>query len=50
MYIVKAEAKQAEKIVNMSIRAFETDINVGGIKGEYPPECGLRRPAAIILF
>ena len=38
MYIVKAEAKQAEKIVNMSIRAFETDVNVGGVKGECPPE------------
>ena len=38
MYIVKAEAKQVEKIVDMSIRAFETDINVGGVKGEYPPE------------
>ena len=38
MHIVKAEASQVEKIVNMSIRAFETDINVGGIKGEYPPE------------
>ena len=34
MYIVKAEEEQVEKIVNMSIRAFETDINVGGIKGE----------------
>ena len=38
MYIVKAEANQVEKIVNMSIRAFETDVNVGGIKGECPPE------------
>ncbi len=26
MYIVKAEAKQVEKIVDMSIRAFETDV------------------------
>ena len=32
MYIVKAEAEQIEKIVNMSIRAFETDVNVGGQK------------------
>ena len=38
MYIVRADAKQVEKIVNMSIRAFETDVNVGGIKGECPPE------------
>ena len=38
MYIVKAEAKQVEQIVNMSSRAFETDANVGGKKGEYPPE------------
>ncbi len=37
MYIVKAEAKQVEKIVDMSIRAFETDVNVGGTKGDCPP-------------
>ena len=37
MYIVKAEAKQVEKIVDMSIRAFETDVNVGGVKGDCPP-------------
>ena len=30
MYIVKAEAEQVEKIVDMSIRAFETDVNVDG--------------------
>ncbi len=38
MYIIKAEAEQIEKIVNMSVRAFETDINVGGKKGDCPPE------------
>ena len=38
MYIVKAEANQVKKIVDMSIRAFKTDVNVGGVKGEYPPE------------
>ena len=38
MYLVKAEANQIEKIVDMSVRAFATDENVGGIKGEYPPE------------
>ena len=37
MYIVKAEADQVEKIVDMSIRAFETDVNVGGVKGDCPP-------------
>ena len=37
MYIVKAETDQAAKIVDMSVRAFETDVNVGGTKGEYPP-------------
>ena len=37
MYIVKAEADQAAKIVDMSVRAFETDVNVSGTKGEYPP-------------
>ena len=37
MYIVRAEANQVEKIVDMSIRAFETDVNVGGVKGDCPP-------------
>ena len=31
MYIVKAEANQVEKIVDMSVRAFETDVYVGRI-------------------
>ena len=34
MYIFKAEEDQIEKIVDMSIRAFETDVNVGGTKGD----------------
>ena len=38
MYIVKTEANQANQIVDMSIRAFETDVSVGGVKGECPPE------------
>ena len=38
MYIVRAEADQIERIVDMSVRAFETDVNVGGAKGEFPPE------------
>ena len=38
MYIVKAEANQIEKIVAMSVRAFETDVDVGGAKGAFPPE------------
>ena len=38
MYIIKAEADQIEKIVDMSIRAFETDVNVGGAEGDCPPE------------
>lgn len=38
MYIVKADANQVAKIVDMSIRAFETDVNVGGAKGDCPPE------------
>ena len=37
MYIVKAEANQVEQIVDMSIRAFETDVNVGGAEGDCPP-------------
>ena len=38
MYIVKAESDQIEKIVDMSVRAFETDVNVGGVKGDCPPD------------
>jgi len=38
MYIVNAEANQIQQIVEMSIRAFETDANVGGAKGDCPPE------------
>ena len=37
MYIVKAEANQVEKIVDMSIRAFETNVNVGGKKVSVRP-------------
>ena len=37
MYIVKAEANQIERIVDMSIRAFETDVNVGRAEGDCPP-------------
>ena len=37
MRIVKAEEKQIAKIVDISIRAFETDVNVGGTKGDCPP-------------
>ena len=37
MYIIKAEANQVEKIVDMSIRAFKTDVNVGGAEGDCPP-------------
>ena len=38
MYIVKAEENQAKTIVDISVRAFETDVNVGGTKGDCPPE------------
>ena len=37
MHIIKAEANQIDKIVDMSIRAFETDVNVDGAKGDCPP-------------
>lgn len=37
MYIVKAKANQVERIVEMSVRAFETDVNVGGVEGDCPP-------------
>ena len=38
MYIIKADQNQIENIVGMSVRAFETDMNVGGKKGDCPPE------------
>ena len=38
MHIVIAEENQIKTIVDMSVRAFETDVNVGGIKGDFPPE------------
>ena len=38
MYIVRAEENQVKTIVDMSVRAFETDVNVGGTKGDCPPE------------
>ena len=37
MNIVKAEEDQVEKIVDMSIRTFETDVTVGAVKGDCPP-------------
>ena len=37
MYIVKARKDQIEKIVGMSIRAFKTDVNVGGLIDDHPP-------------
>ena len=50
MYIIKAEAKQIEKITDMSVRAFETDVNVGGIKGEYLPVVSTPRASAMALY
>lgn len=38
MKLEKAENRQIEKIVSMSKRAFETDIEVGGALGNYTPE------------
>ena len=38
MNIVIAEENQIKTIVDMSVRAFETDVNVGGAKGDCPPE------------
>lgn len=37
MYITKAEENQIENIVGMSVRAFETDVSVGGEEGDCPP-------------
>ncbi|MCH1942283.1 GNAT family N-acetyltransferase [Holdemania massiliensis] len=38
MKLEKVENKQIEKIVSMSKRAFETDVEVGGSFDGYPPE------------
>ncbi|MBR5512829.1 MAG: GNAT family N-acetyltransferase [Ruminococcus sp.] len=38
MKLEKARKMQLEKIVAISKRAFETDIEVGGTIGDYPPE------------
>ena len=38
MKLVKAEKIQLERIVAISKRAFETDTEVGGVVGDYPPE------------
>ena len=38
MKLENAEPKHIERIVAISKRAFETDIEVGGIIGDYPPE------------
>ena len=37
MKLIKAEKQNLEKIVDISKRAFETDIEVGGTQGDYPP-------------
>ena len=38
MKLEHAELNHIERIVAISKRAFETDIEVGGIIGDYPPE------------
>ena len=38
MKLENAELKYIERIVAISKRAFETDIEVGGAMGDYPPE------------
>ena len=38
MKLVNAELKDIERIAAISKRAFETDIEVGGAMGDYPPE------------
>ena len=38
MKLEKAELKHIERIAAISKRAFETDIEVGGAMGDYPPE------------
>jgi GNAT superfamily N-acetyltransferase len=38
MKLVKAKRDGLEKIVAISKRAFESDVEVGGVVGDYPPE------------
>lgn len=38
MHLIKAELNQIKNIVDMSVRAFGTDTEVGGKEGDYPPE------------
>ena len=38
MKLENAELKHIERIVAISKRAFESDIEVGGAIGDYPPE------------
>ena len=38
MKLVKPELKDIERIAAISKRAFETDVEVGGPIGDYPPE------------
>ena len=38
MKLENAELKHIERIVAISKRAFETDVEVGGVIGDYPPE------------
>ena len=38
MRLEKAEKQYLEKIVEISMEAFETDIEVGGTPGDYPPD------------
>ena len=38
MKLIKAENQQIETIVGISKRAFETDVEVGGVIGDYPPQ------------
>ena len=38
MKLERAEKQRIEKIVSISKRAFETDVEVGGAVGDHPPE------------
>ena len=38
MKLVKPELKDIERIAAISKRAFESDTEVGGVMGDYPPE------------
>lgn len=38
MYLIRANANEIDRIVDMSRKAFGTDVSVGGAEGDCPPD------------